>query len=72
MHQLAVNHSFAAPATSESHLTHHRPLAVEMQHEALTDQLPTGYHGSSVTLGPASADLCVADCDADHEIGVLS
>jgi hypothetical protein len=45
---------------------------MEMQHEALTDQLPAGYHNRSLTLGPASADLCWADCDADHEIGVLS
>jgi hypothetical protein len=72
MHQLAVNHSFAVPATSGSHVAHHRPLAVKMQQVALTDQLPTGYHGQTLALGPANADLCWADCDADHEIGVLS
>ena len=72
MHQLAVNHLFVAPATSEPHITQHRPLAVEMQQLALTDQVPTGHHGQSSTFGPASADLCGADCDTDHEISVLS
>jgi len=72
MHQLAVNHSVAVPATRESHVTNHRSLAVEMQQVALTDQLPTGYHDQSLTLGPANADLCWADCEADHEIDVLS
>jgi hypothetical protein len=73
MHQLAVDHSFAAPATSDSHITHHRLLAVEMQQVALTDQPPTGFHGSSLVLGPAGANRCLGhDCDADHEISVLS
>jgi len=72
MHQLAVNHSFAVPASSQSHVTHDRSLAVEIQQVALTDQLPTRYHDQSLTLGPASADLCWADCEADHQIGVLS
>ena len=72
MHQLAVNSSSAAPATNGSHVTHHRPLPVEMQQLALTDQLPTGYHSPSSTLGPDGADLCGADCDADHGVGVLS
>jgi hypothetical protein len=73
MHQLAVNHLFVAPATSEPHVTQHRPFAVEMQQVALIDQVPTGHHGqSSLIFGPASADLCSADCDADHGIGVLS
>jgi hypothetical protein len=72
MHQLAVNHLFVAPAISEPHVTQHRPLAVEIQHVALTDQVPTGHHGQSLTFGAASADLCGADCDADHEISVLS
>jgi hypothetical protein len=71
MHQLAVNHLFVAPAT-RPHATHHRPLAVEMQQMALTDQVPTGHRGQSLTFGPASADLCGADCDTDHEISVLS
>jgi hypothetical protein len=43
-----------------------------MQQVAAADQLPTGYHDQSLTLGPASADLCWADCEADHQIGVLS
>jgi hypothetical protein len=72
MHQLAVNHLFVAPATSEPHVTQHRPLAVEMQQLALTDHVPTGHHGQSLTFGAASADLCGADCDTDHEISVLS
>ena len=72
MHQLAVNHLFVAPATSEAHLTQHRPLAVEMQQVALTDHAPTGHHGQSLTFGPAGADLCGADCDTDHEVSVLS
>jgi hypothetical protein len=72
MHQLAVSHSFAVPATSEFQVTHHRSLAVEMQQVAHTDQLPTGYHHQSAILVPASADLCGADCDADHELSVLS
>jgi hypothetical protein len=70
MHQLAVNHLFVAPATGEPHLTQHRPF--EMQQVARTDQVPTGHHGQSLTFGPASADLCGADCDTDHEINVLS
>ena len=72
MHQLAVNHLFVAPATSEPHVTSHRPLAVEMQQVALTDQVRTGHHVQSLTFGPASADLCGADCDTHHEISVLS
>jgi hypothetical protein len=72
MHQLAVNHLFVAPATIEPHVTQHRPLAVEMQQLALTDHVPTGHHGQSLTFGAASADLCGADCDTDHEISVLS
>ena len=72
MHQLAVNHLFVAPAISEAHLAQHRPLAVEMQQVALIDQVPTGHHGPSSAFGPASADLCGADCDTDHEISVLS
>ena len=72
MHQLAVNHLFVAPATSEPRVSQHRPLAVEMQQVALIDQVPTGHHGPSLTFGPASADLCGADCDTDHEISVLS
>ena len=72
MHQLAVNHLFVAPATSEPHITQHRPLAVEMQQVALTDQVPTGHPGQSLTFGPASADLCGVDCDTDHKISVLS
>jgi hypothetical protein len=72
MHQLAVNHLFVAPATIEPHVTQHRPLAVEMQQVALTDHVPTGHRGQSLTFGPASADLCGADCDTDHEISVLS
>ena len=72
MHQLAVNHLFVAPATSEPHVTQHRPFAVEMQQVALTDQVPTGHHGQSLTFGPAGADLCGADCDTGHEISVLS
>jgi hypothetical protein len=72
MHQLAANHAFAAPATSGSHVTHHRFLPVEVQQVALRAQLPTGYHGPSLTLGPDGADLCGADCDADHGVGVLS
>src|SRR5215216_6050117 len=72
MHQLAVNHLFVAPATIEPHVTQHRPLAVEMQQVALTDQVPTGHHGQSLTFGPAGADLCGAECDSDHEINVLS
>jgi hypothetical protein len=39
---------------------------------ARTDQVPTGHHGQSLTFGPASADLCGADCGTDHEISVLS
>jgi hypothetical protein len=58
MHQLAVRHLFVAPATSEPHLTQHRPLAVEMQQVELTDQVPTGHHDQSLAFGPASADLC--------------
>jgi hypothetical protein len=72
MHQLAVNHLFVAPATLEPHVTQHRPFAVEMQQLALTDHVPTGHHGQSLTFGAASADLCGADCDTDHEISVLS
>jgi hypothetical protein len=72
MHQLAVNHLFVAPATNEPHVTNHRPLAVEMQQAALTDHVPTGHHGQSLTFGPASGDLCSADCDTDHGVGVLS
>jgi hypothetical protein len=72
MHQLAVNHLFVAPATIEPHVTQHRPFAVEMQQVALTDQVPTGHHGQSLTFGAASADLCEADCDTDHGISVLS
>jgi hypothetical protein len=72
MHQLAVNHLFVAPSTSEPHVTQHRPLAVDMQQVALTDRVSTGHHGQSLTFGPASADLCGADCDSDHEISVLS
>jgi hypothetical protein len=72
MHQLAVNHSFAVPATSQSHVTHRRSLAVGIQQVARTDHVPTGYHDQSLTLGPARADLCGADCDTDHEISVLS
>jgi hypothetical protein len=72
MHQLAVDHLFVAPATIEPHVTQHRPLAVEMQQVALTDHVPTGHRGQSLTFGPASADLCGADCDTDHEISVLS
>jgi hypothetical protein len=71
-HQLAVNHLFVAPATLEPHVTQHRPFAVEMQQVALTDHVPTGHHGQSLTFGPASADLCGADCDTDQEISVLS
>jgi hypothetical protein len=63
MHQLAVNHLFVAPATSEPHLIHHRPLVVEMQQVALTDQVPIGRHGQSFTFGPAGVDLCGAECD---------
>jgi hypothetical protein len=72
MHQLAVDHLFVAPATGEPHLTQHRPSAVEMQQVALTDQVPTGHHGPSLSFGPASADRCGADCGTDHEISVLS
>jgi hypothetical protein len=72
MHQLAVNHLFVAPATSEPHVTQHRPLAVEMQQVAPTDQVPTGHHDQSLIFGPAGVDLCGADCDTDHEISVLS
>jgi hypothetical protein len=72
MHQLAVNHLFVAPATIEPHVTQHQPFAVEMQQVALTDQVPTGHHGQSLTFGAAGADLCGADCDTDHEISVLS
>jgi hypothetical protein len=71
MHQLAVNHSFAAPATSGSHVTQHRPLAVETQQYTLT-VLSTGDYGSSPTLHSAGADPCWPDCGADHEISVLS
>ena len=72
MHQLAVNHSLAAPVTGELHRTHHRSSAVETHQEALADQLPGGYHARSFTLGRASADLCWADCEANHGAGVLS
>lgn len=72
MHQLAVNHLFVAPATSEAHLTQHRPLAVEMQQVAPTDQVPTRHLGQSLTFRPAGVDLCGAGCDTDHEISVLS
>jgi hypothetical protein len=72
MHQLAVDHLFVAPAAGEPHLTQHRPSAVEMQQVALTDQVPTGHHGPSLSFGPASADRCGADCGTDHEISVLS
>ena len=72
MHQLAVNHLFVAPATSEPRVSQHRPLAVEMQQVAPIDQVPTGHHGQSLTFGPAGADLCGADCDTDHEVSVLS
>jgi hypothetical protein len=72
MHQLAVSHLFVAPATTEPHVTQHRPFAVEMQQMALADHVPTGHHGQSLTFGPASPDLCGADCDTDHEISVLS
>src|SRR5215207_6711878 len=72
MHQLAVNHLFVAPATTGPHVTQHRPLAVEMQQVALTDQVPTGHHGQSLTFGPASAEMCGTDCDTEHEINVLT
>jgi hypothetical protein len=72
MHQLAVNHLFVAPATTEPHVTQPRPFAVEMQQMALTDHVPTGHRGQSLTFGPASADLCGPHCDTDHEISVLS
>ena len=68
MHQLAVNHLFVAPATAESHVTQHRPS----QQVALTDQVPTGHHGPSLSFGPASADRCGADCGTDHEMSLLS
>jgi hypothetical protein len=72
MHQLAVNHPFVAPATTEPHVTQHRPFTVEMQQMALSDYMQTGHHDQSLTFGPASTDLCGADCDIDHEISVLS
>ena len=65
MHQLAVNHSFAVPATSEFQVSHHRSSAVEIQQVAHTDHLLTSYHDQSATLGLVSADLCGADCDAE-------
>jgi hypothetical protein len=72
MHQLAVNHLFVAPATSEPHVTQHRPLAVETQQVELTDQVPTGHHDQSLTFGPASTDLCAPYCDTGHEISVFT
>ena len=72
LHQLAVNHSFAAPATSGSHVTQHRPLAVETQQEERLPSCQPEDYGSSSTLHSAGADPCWPDCGADHEISVLS
>jgi hypothetical protein len=73
MHQLAVNHSFAAPASSDFYITHHRLAAAETQQLALTDQLPIGYNGPSLVLRLTGADPCLGyDCGVDDDINVLS
>ena len=56
MHQLAVNHSFAAPATGHSHI-HPHEVAGAMVHNSLADVLPVEHSHSRLTVGSGPANL---------------
>jgi hypothetical protein len=71
MHQLAVNHSFAAPATGHSHI-HPDEVVGAMVHNSLTDVLAVEHSHSPLTVGSGHANPCWPGCGADHEMGVGS
>jgi hypothetical protein len=72
IHQLAVNHSFARPSTTEIHATHHQGVALEMQQEGLTAHPPTHDGVPSLAAGAGNANSCWPDCGAHHQVSVLS
>jgi hypothetical protein len=72
MHQLAVNHSFARPSTTEVHATHYQGVALGMQQEGLTAHPPTHDGVPSLALGAGNANSCWPDCGAHHQVSVLS
>jgi hypothetical protein len=72
MHQLAVNHSFARPATTEVHATHYQGFAVGMQQEGLTGHPATHDGVPRLAVGAGSANSCWPGCGADHQVSVLS
>jgi len=72
MHQLAVNHSFARPSTTEVHATQDQGFALGMQQEGLTAHPPTHDGVPSLALDAGNANSCWPDCGAHHHVSVLS
>src|SRR5215216_6540010 len=72
IHQLAVNHSFARPSTTEVHATHYQGVALGMQQEGLTAHPATHDGVPSLALGAGNANSCWPDCGAHHHVSVLS
>jgi hypothetical protein len=72
MHQLAVNHSFARPATTEVHATHDQGFGLGMQQEGFTGHPATHDSAPWLTVGDANANSCWPDCGAHHQVSVLS
>ena len=72
MHQMAVNHSFARPATTEGHATHYQGFAFGMQQEDPTGHPATHDSVPRLSVGAGSANSCWPDCGAHHRVSVLS
>ena len=71
MHQLAVNHSFARPDTTEVHATHDHGFALGMQQAGRTGHATTHIGALRLAVAGSNANSCWPDC-GDHQISVLS
>jgi hypothetical protein len=72
MHQLAVNHSFARPATTEVHATHDQGFALGMQQKGPTAHPATHDGVPRLAVAAGNANSCLPDCGAHHQVSVLS
>jgi hypothetical protein len=72
MHQLAVNHSFARPDTTEVHATHDQGFTRGMQQAGRTGHAITHIGGPRLAVAAGNADSCWPDCGAHHQVSVLS
>jgi hypothetical protein len=72
MHQLAVNHSFARPATTEVHATHDQGFAPGMQQAGRTGHPTTHISAPRLAVAAGNTNSCSPDCGAHHQVSVLS